>query len=406
MGRRGEEIRSLLSSLLLLLVSSLLSLSSVSGDVLGGLLNYLKAKKMLIEESKNLYTNSNSNNASKLLGELLQRLTKSVDRDFNTIKKHPNVALGLGSMASGYNKNEIKKAYRKAALRYHPDKNPDCDTSSIFHAIQASYEHVKLLVNDVSPRKSPRKEYKKEEYDFKRSEPFNFGKRKEEKAYEYIPKRDREDPPVGRRGRSNDGSNSARTYNDENQQPKYSKSQDTSDISSETLRKLLKQCGFAARVIDTMTREQLVKKYAATIAHLHPKRKEEEKQKEINSKFFDKEWNTVWEEEVRKEMDNTHRRRASADALRQERAEKMMRDLPQRSVKELRAMILAVGLSVDGCVEKDDLLLKLYEYYGLQPAKTSSSSSSSIPDNYKKDESSSRSKNISCLLYTSPSPRD
>ncbi|TYL49438.1 J domain-containing protein [Marinomonas sp. IMCC 4694] len=40
------------------------------------------------------------------------------------------------------NEQEAKTAFRRLARRYHPDKNPDTDTTAIFQQLQAAYENV------------------------------------------------------------------------------------------------------------------------------------------------------------------------------------------------------------------------------------------------------------------------
>ena len=47
--------------------------------------------------------------------------------------------LGVNSDATH---TEIKKAYRKLAVKYHPDKNPNTDTTAIFQNISNAYQNV------------------------------------------------------------------------------------------------------------------------------------------------------------------------------------------------------------------------------------------------------------------------
>merc|ERR1711936_1475917 len=52
-------------------------------------------------------------------------------------KKDYYKSLGLEKGASY---KEIKKAFRQMALKYHPDKNPDKDTSKKFREVAEAYE--------------------------------------------------------------------------------------------------------------------------------------------------------------------------------------------------------------------------------------------------------------------------
>ena len=55
-------------------------------------------------------------------------------------KRSPYDILGVSTNA---NKYEIKTAYRKMAMKFHPDKNPGVDTTALFQEIQAAYEMLR-----------------------------------------------------------------------------------------------------------------------------------------------------------------------------------------------------------------------------------------------------------------------
>src|SRR6187549_2713213 len=64
--------------------------------------------------------------------------------------------LGVSPTAS---EGEIKRAYRKLALLYHPDKNPDPTVVQFFQEVNEAYD----ILGDISLRR---------EYDDKRRNPF------------------------------------------------------------------------------------------------------------------------------------------------------------------------------------------------------------------------------------------
>lgn len=128
------------------------------GDALEALLNFQRAKTLLISESNSIYSNPSLANgkASKLMGEIMQKLTSSIERASFMLHKNPIMALNL---TRGFTKADVKKAYRKCALKYHPDKNQDCDSSCIFTAVQAAYEKLEATAPTEAPSGSSSSHY-------------------------------------------------------------------------------------------------------------------------------------------------------------------------------------------------------------------------------------------------------
>ena len=113
------------------------------------MLSFQRAKALLIKESAVMFENPTKNTgeskASKLMGSIMEKLHRSISRVSEILSKDPILALQL---PRDYSKSDIKKAYRKQALKYHPDKNTDCDTTAIFTAVHTAYE--KLLAAAAS----------------------------------------------------------------------------------------------------------------------------------------------------------------------------------------------------------------------------------------------------------------
>lgn len=79
----------------------------------------------------------------------------------------------LGILPSA-TKHEIKEAYRKMSLKWHPDKNPDVDVTEMMQDVNEAY---KILNNDIS-----RARYDKEYQDFILQRENQDSKQKERKS--------------------------------------------------------------------------------------------------------------------------------------------------------------------------------------------------------------------------------
>jgi hypothetical protein len=181
---------------------------------LKALYQFTLAKAQLTLELKN---SSNDASRKKLCSDILNKLEKSIAKSTGILKKNPIQTL---SLKRGFKRSDIKKAYHKLALQYHPDKNQECDTSEMFTCIQSSYESlIASTVNNSDTTESSKS---------------NAGGRQEGSIHR-----------------------------------KESKMESTgvANISTEVLRDTLRHCGFSN--IDSMTREELIRKFLALNAHLY-----------------------------------------------------------------------------------------------------------------------------------------
>ena len=286
---------------------------SSGGDHAGALLQFQRAKALLLHESKSMVGNQSvgtSSNASKVLGQIMQKLSTSIDRDVATLSKNPVHALGLNR---GFNKTDVKKAYRKSALKYHPDKNTDCDTSCIFAAIQSSYEKLNAAIDDSSsfsashnsgptstgatPRtssmstnggttfthvpgsKNPQgsNNARPSPYEFKSFQEREYARQQtkasQQKKQEYREKelRERERAKAAEQGDEPEPIFHP-SFNQRNEKRSFRQEASyLSEMPTAGLRKMLRQFGFG-ELVESMTREELIKKYLAVSSHLEAKR--------------------------------------------------------------------------------------------------------------------------------------
>ena len=59
-----------------------------------------------------------------------------------------NTAQDILNIKIPYNKNDLKKAYMNAALKYHPDKNDNPDANMIFNNVTQAYQYLNELLNN------------------------------------------------------------------------------------------------------------------------------------------------------------------------------------------------------------------------------------------------------------------
>jgi hypothetical protein len=107
-----------------------------------------RAKALLINESKDAYSipGENSKRVAKILGDIMLKLNASIDRNVSYLTRNPMITL---KQHRGCNKKDVKKAYRVLALKYHPDKNQDCDSSPVFTLVQSAYERLLLTASEA-----------------------------------------------------------------------------------------------------------------------------------------------------------------------------------------------------------------------------------------------------------------
>ena len=265
---------------------------SLDGKHSEAILHFQRAKSMLLVESKALYGATeipqDGGGGSKLMGDILTKLSESINRDVKLINANAVHALGL---KRGFTKADVKKAYRTAALKYHPDKNKDCDTSCIFAAIQSGYEKLNATLDagevpsvsgDPQPKRSANRDNTSGGPNYFYTSHKDVGRRngqKDRKPSPYTFDQTRQVPkasaPRGGVGPKHDkdvSGNSPRVSPRGNRgatpSENLQREKAASNLSDDHLRILLKQFGFNDRQVRGMSRQELIGKYLAVSAHI------------------------------------------------------------------------------------------------------------------------------------------
>ena len=69
--------------------------------------------------------------------------------------------------------------------------------------------------------------------------------------------------------------------------------------------------------------------------------------------------------EADEDTDRDKSRALNADELRKQRVDKLAAELPTMGGSDLRRLMLVSGVSADGCIEKEDMLERIYNHFGI-----------------------------------------
>lgn len=368
------------------------------------------------------------------------QLSFSIDKCVDILQKNPVLALGL---RRDYNKTDVKKAYRAAALKYHPDKNADLDTSTLFTIIHSAYERLLSIApkgndtikNNSSSGGSDSKPIVANSTTT--AVPASTAAPGSTKAGAMAA-----DKPAGWSKKPTTVPTAKTNSNVATDVPPPKKATSTaqceaSNMTTEELKEILKEFGFLRA--ESMTRSELMRKYLAVKAHVESSKPTAKSDSQNFTSAEEANVAKAWASQMRREMDKdrvrererdkqfsrakghgwqetgdgtaagtgersnsaaTRTRKQSeaggdpimrerserADQQRRVRAQQLQQDLPAMSVSELRKLIQACGISDAGCVEKGELLGLLCEHFGIQKAQNATQMSSTESVGAKKED--------------------
>lgn len=344
-------------------------------DYHNALLYYQRAKAFLIAESKafnQIPITSSTDRFTKILGNIMERLTKSIEFSNEELKKDPTLTLGL---CEGYTKSDLKSAYRKYALKYHPDKNQDCDTSCIFTAVQSAYEKLKVQVASDSVAQDFQRAQKKSTQ--KSQNPPKSNERCHKKQPDCAVNADVPSRPLGKAATTGDSAHPsvATKLPRVNSATKRCQSSyvasDASGLTSQQLRSIIRNFGFTGD-IDSMPREELLRKYFALNAHIAAaKRRAQAGRGTQHDEEFRKEFGPTGQRlngGVQKDLFSGAERDAKGPEAKAEGTKRPVQrpevPLADMGISQLRALMRASNVDDAGCLEKADLLRRLETHFG------------------------------------------
>lgn len=347
-----------------------------AGELHEALFRFLRAKKALMEEEEEergrheiaKKSPRRSKPIQRILRELMVKLNESIEKYCIKLENNPLLALRC---TQKFSKTELKKSYRSMILKYHPDKNTDCDTSCIFTIIQAAYES---LVSDEAgvprPLSSRQKKPNSRERGSSRNSPEMYHSSFFQPSKESTKKRSgHSQSQKGEKSDTKMPSEEDYFFRGDQSHQRGAVFGMPSEEIRRVLRALAQENSLERRFkeaveaeIANCSREELVRRYLK--ARAQDGRSDAVWERRLRE-LFRKESKSRGGSSARSQSKQNHEEADKADSLRQQRVGRMKRELPLMSLTELRRMMNTCGIPLTNCLEKEDLLRALCKYYGI-----------------------------------------